>query len=98
MIVIVNNQKYHVKWYYTPEVKFPEPSALCRIQTIDEDGGVGRCLLFGNAYTSKKDFFSKSIGRKVSFADALLQFPKEERLHFWKAFFEMRHEDYLKEE
>jgi hypothetical protein len=99
MIVESNNQKYHVRWYYYPEAKFPlQPGAVCIVQTIDSDGGVGRLTLFGEAYTSKKDIFNKKIGRKVSFADVLLQFPKEERLTFWKAFFEMQHKDYLKEE
>lgn len=95
MQVTVGGKVFVVKWNHQPRAKFPDVGTYCYILSKKESTHELEIQSVGGSYVSKKDQYSHDKGRKISFSRALLGLSKEQRLPFWKAFFNMRHENYL---
>ena len=85
MYVVNGDIKYQVKWVHVRTEGFPEQTR-CTILKF-QDGKDEEIFSQAHAICSRKDNFSKSIGRKVSMRKSLMKFTnKNLRRTFWTTY------------
>lgn len=70
-------------------VKISNGSTVCMVEKVSAK----EACWSGHAICSVHDTFSKRVGRKVSFTEAIQYFPPERRMKWWEAYFKMMPRD-----
>lgn len=93
MILEVNGQQYRCHILYSKDNRDRRktsitihPGAICPRDADNHGPCLAQSVLFGEAFCSVKDTFSRAVGRRIAMTNALLLLSRESRRQFWASF------------